>query len=146
MQTFLVFQDVSKTSSRRLQRNTFRLPRPLQDVFKTCLQDVLQLCLQEVFKTSSRRLERQKNVTLKTSWRCLQYVFNTSSPRRMFAGFKWLNNILYMLFFWKKKVMPFFSRAIALLNLFKVRTSCCLICCPLLYFSWRTFKLCLYTF
>ena len=68
---------------RRLQRNTFRLPRRLQDVFKTCLQDVLQLCLQDVFKTclqdvlqlclqdvfktSSRRRGRQKNVTLKTS-------------------------------------------------------------------------------
>ena len=67
-QTFLVFQDVFKTSWGRLQRNTFRLPRHLQDVFairlpktssrrlqdvfKMCLQDVLQLCLQDVFKTS----------------------------------------------------------------------------------------------
>ena len=83
---------------RRLQCNTFHLPRRLQDVFairfpktssrclqdvfKTCLQDVLQLCLQ----TSSRRLGRQKNVTLTTSSRCLQDVFSTSSPRRMFAG------------------------------------------------------------
>ena len=50
----------SKASWRRLQRNTFRLPR---------------------------RLERQKNVTLKTSWRGLQDVFSTSSPRRIFAGF-----------------------------------------------------------
>ena len=83
---------------RRLQCNTFHLPRRLQDVFairfpktssrclqdvfKTCLQEVLQLCLQ----TSSRRLGRQKNVTLTTSSRCLQDVFSTSSPRRMFAG------------------------------------------------------------
>ena len=88
LQTFLVFQDVFKMSWRRLQRNTFRLPRPLedvfkthlqyvflkrlQDVFKTCLRDVLQLCLQDVFASrlaimSSRRLGRQKNVTLKTS-------------------------------------------------------------------------------
>ena len=52
-----VLQDVFKTFSRRLQ-DVF------QDVFKTCLQDVLQLCLQDVFKTSSRRLGRQKNVTL----------------------------------------------------------------------------------
>ena len=89
--TLFVFQDVLKTSSRRLQdvfairlpkmssrrlqdvlQDVFKtfsrcLPRRLQDVFQTCLQDVLQLCLQEVFKTSSRRLERQKNVTLKAS-------------------------------------------------------------------------------
>ena len=82
-------QDVFKTSSRRL-------PRRLQDVFKTCLQDVLQLCLQ----TSSRRLGRQKNVTLTTSSRCLQDVFSTSSPRRMFAGMfvlsKWyIYNLAY---------------------------------------------------
>ena len=85
-QTFLVFQDVFKTSWRRLQRNTFRLPRRLEDVLKTYLQDVLQLCLPDVFKTSSRRLGRQKNVTLKTSSRRLQDVFSTFSPRRMFAG------------------------------------------------------------
>ena len=59
-----VLQDVFKTFSRRLQ-DVF------QDVFKTCLQDVLQLCLQDVFKTPSRRLGRQKNVTPKTSWRRL---------------------------------------------------------------------------
>ena len=71
-QTFIVFQDVFSV-------NTFRLPRPLVDVFLKRLQDVLQ----DVFKTFSRRLEdvfarglaimssrrlgRQKNVTLKTS-------------------------------------------------------------------------------
>ena len=81
------FEDVFKTSWRRLQRNTFRFPRLLQDVFairlpktssrrlpdvfETCLQDVLQLGLQDVFKTSSRRV-------CKTSW---NYVFKTSSRR-----------------------------------------------------------------
>ena len=90
---------------RHLQRNTLRLPRPLQDVFKTYLQHVflkrLQDVLQDVFKTFSRRLEdvfarglaiissrrlgRQKNVTPKTSWRRLEDVLSTSSPRRMFA-------------------------------------------------------------
>ena len=81
-QTFIVFQDVFSV-------NTFRLPRPLEDVFLKRLQDVLQ----DVFKTFSRRLEdvfarglaimssrrlgRQKNVT--------EDVFSTSSPRRMFA-------------------------------------------------------------
>ena len=81
-QTFLVFQDVFKTSWRRLQRNTFRLPKRLQDVFKTYLRYVFLKLLQDVFKTpsktSSRRVckkscnyvfktSRQKNVTLKTS-------------------------------------------------------------------------------
>ena len=56
--TLFVFQDVFKTY---LQ---YVFLKRLQDVFKTCLQDVLQLCLQDVFKTSSRRLGRQKNVTL----------------------------------------------------------------------------------
>ena len=96
--TFFVFQDLFKTSSRRLQDVfAIRLPktfsRHLQDVFKTfsrplqdVFQDVLQLCLQDVFKTSSRRRGRQKNVTLKTSWRRLEDVFSMSSPRRMFAG------------------------------------------------------------
>ena len=46
---------------RRLQRNTFRLPRRLQDVFKTYLRYVflkhLQDVLQDVFKTFSRRLQ-----------------------------------------------------------------------------------------
>ena len=82
-QTFLVFQDVFKTSWRGLQRNTFRLPRRLQDVFKTspktCFQDVLHLCLQDVFKTSSRHLGRQKKSYTED-------VFSTSWSRRMFAG------------------------------------------------------------
>ena len=42
-------------------------------------QDVLQLCVQDVFKTFSRRLGRQKNVTLKTSSRRLQYVFTKTN-------------------------------------------------------------------
>ena len=54
-------QDVSKTSSRRLPRR----------VCKT-------LC-NFVFKTSSRRLGRQKNVTLKTSSRRLEYVFTKTN-------------------------------------------------------------------
>ena len=89
-QTF-VFQDVFSV-------NTFRLPRPLEDVFLKRLQDVLQ----DVFKTFSRRLEdvfarglaimssrrlgRQKNVTLKTSWRRLQYVFTKTNVCWMFVS------------------------------------------------------------
>ena len=69
---FKTFQDIS---SRRLQHvfsvTIFRLPRRLQDVFKTSLQDV--------FKTSSRRLGRRKIVTLKKCWRRLQ-------DQQMFAG------------------------------------------------------------
>ena len=63
-QAFLVFQDVFSVTL-----------FVFQDVFKTCFQYVLLKCLQDafktscnyVFKTSSRRLGRQKNVTLKTS-------------------------------------------------------------------------------
>ena len=79
-----VLQDVLKDVFAIRLTKTFS--RRLQDVFKTCLQDVLQLCLQDVYKTSSRRLGRQKNVTLKTPWRGLQDVFSTSSPKQMFAG------------------------------------------------------------
>ena len=50
-------QDVFKTFSRRFQDV---LARRLQE-------DVLQLCLEDLFKMTSRRLARQKNVTLKTS-------------------------------------------------------------------------------
>ena len=83
---------------RGLQRNTFRLPRPLEDVFKTYLQYVflkrleeffttyLQYvflkCLQDVFVRrlvimSSRRLGRQKML----HWIRLENVFKTSSVR-----------------------------------------------------------------
>ena len=51
-QTFLVFQDVLKTSWRRLQRNTFRLPRRLQDVFKTSSRRICKTSCNYVFKTS----------------------------------------------------------------------------------------------
>ena len=57
-QTFLVFQDVFKTSWRRLQRDTFHLPRRLQDVFKSSS------------KTSSRRVCKTScNYVFKTSWK-----------------------------------------------------------------------------
>ena len=85
---------LSKTSSRRLEDVFSVTLFVFQDVFKTYLQyvflkrlqDVLQLCLQDVYETSSRRLGRQKNVTLNTSSRLLQDVFSTSWPRRMFVG------------------------------------------------------------
>ena len=61
--TLLVFQGVLKTSSKRFQ-----------DVFAISLRKTSSRRLQDIFKrssiilkTSSRRLERQKNVTLKTS-------------------------------------------------------------------------------
>ena len=55
----------------------------LQDVLKTCLEGVLKTHLEDVLKTlqrnnflssktSSKCLRRQKIVTLKTFWRCLQ--------------------------------------------------------------------------
>ena len=74
----------------------FHLPRRPQDtsckssskdVFKTSSRCLRKKYLQDVvfLKTSSRRLGRQKSVALKTSSRRFQDVFNTSSPRRMFA-------------------------------------------------------------
>ena len=101
----------------------FRLPRRLQDVledvkllrwrrvedvFKTCLQDVFKTCLQDVFsvtifrlprrffktsssrrlcKTSSRCLGRRKIVTLKMFWRRLQDTsWRRLQDQQMFAG------------------------------------------------------------
>ena len=82
---------------RRLQRNTLRLPRRLEDIFQDVfkassrhLQDVfarrLAIMSSRRFEETSRRLGRQKNVTLKTSSRRLQDVFSTSWPRGMFDG------------------------------------------------------------
>ena len=63
-QTFLVFQDVFKTSWRRLQCNTFRLPRPLEDVLKTPFRRIChtscktkKCCTEDVLNASSRRLQ-----------------------------------------------------------------------------------------
>ena len=73
-QTFLVFQDVFKTSSRRLQCNNFlsseTSSRRLQDVLairlpetsSRRLQDVFKITSQDVFKTFSRHLVRQKKL------------------------------------------------------------------------------------
>ena len=55
---FVCLQDVSKPSSRHVFRT------PLRHVFKTPLRYVFNTHLQDVFNTSSRRLERQKIVTL----------------------------------------------------------------------------------
>ena len=71
-------QNFFKTSSRRLQELFAR--RFLQVLLKKSSRhlhkDTLQLCLADV------RLERQENVTMKTSSRCLQYVFT----KTMFPG------------------------------------------------------------
>ena len=69
-ETFLVLQDVLKTSS---SVTIFRLSRRLQDVFKTCLHYLFQKCLQDVFKRSP-----------KTSLRCLPDVFATRLPQGLF--------------------------------------------------------------
>ena len=84
-QIFFVFQDVLKTL---FSVTIFGLSRCLQEFFARCLQAVfktssrllLRRLLQVVLKTSLRwrlaimpwrRLWRQKNVTVKTSWRRL---------------------------------------------------------------------------
>ena len=94
-QTFLVFQDVLKTSWRRLQRNTFRLPRRLQDVFAIRLPKTSSRRFQDAFKTSSKTSSRRVckiscNYVFKTSWKTkkcyTEDVFSTSSPRRLFPG------------------------------------------------------------
>ena len=76
---------------RSLQRNTFRLPRRLQDFFKTSLRYVFLKRLQNAFKTSSRRVCKTScNYVFKTSLRRLgrqkKVTLKRSSPRRMFAG------------------------------------------------------------
>ena len=76
-------QNVFKTSSRRLARRlqgifkTYsRHPaRRLQDAFNTSSRRVCKTSCNYVFKTS----RRQKNVTLKTSSRRLQYVFTKTN-------------------------------------------------------------------
>ena len=84
----------SKTSSRRLEDVFSVTLFVFQDVFKTSSRRVCKTSCNYVFKASSRRLGRQKNVTLKTSSRRLQDVFSTSSPRRMFSGN--LTNLKYL--------------------------------------------------
>ena len=81
----------SKTSWRRLQGNTFRLPRRHQDVFAIRLPKTssrpLQDVFQDVFKTCSRRVSKTScNYVIKTSSRRLQDVFSTSTLSQMFAG------------------------------------------------------------
>ena len=77
-ETFLVLQDVLKTSS---SVTIFRLSRRLQDVFKTCLHYLFQKCLQDVFKTSSQDVFKRSP---KTSLRCLPDVFATRLPQGLF--------------------------------------------------------------
>ena len=64
---------------RRFQRNTFRLPRRLEDVLKTCLQVVLQLYLQDIFKTSWKTKKCYTEDVFKTSSRRLQYIFTKTN-------------------------------------------------------------------
>ena len=71
------FQDVFKTSSRRLAKMS---SRRFQDVFKTSCKNVFKTSsrrLQDVFKTSSRRLAN-------TSWRHLQDVLKTYHQVKLF--------------------------------------------------------------
>ena len=103
-------QDVFKTSS-RCPQNVFA--RRFQVVSKTCSrricktsswrrlqEDVWQLCLESFLKTSSRSLERQRKVVLKTSSRRLQDIFSTSSPKLIFAGLKMVSGVEWPGSFW----------------------------------------------
>ena len=51
----------------------------LQDVFKMFQRHVLKTSSRHVFKLSCRRLQRNIFSSSKTSWRCLEDVFNRSS-------------------------------------------------------------------
>ena len=101
--TLFVFQDLLKTSSRRLEnvfairlpktssrrfQGVFKsLPRRLQDVFKMSSRRVCKTSCNYVFKTSSRRVCKMScNYVFKTSSRRVckmscNYVFKTSSRR-----------------------------------------------------------------
>ena len=112
-QTFLVFQNVVKTSWRRLQRNNLSFSktsskvviktfwrrlssRPLLKTSSECFQDIFKTCSKtssrHVCKTSSSR-RLQENVlqlylgeVLEDKKQLHWRRLSTSSPRRMFAG------------------------------------------------------------
>ena len=72
-QTFLVFQDILKTSC---SVTTFCLPRRLPKTPSRCLEDVFNTSSQDVFKTFSRRLQEVFTT-------CLQDAFFEKSSRRL---------------------------------------------------------------
>ena len=75
-QTFLVFQDTLKTSSRRLQRKNISSSQTFsRRVCKTSFKDVFKKSSQDVFKMSSKVSLRS---LASMSWRRLEVVFKTS--------------------------------------------------------------------
>ena len=78
----------SKTSLRRLEDVFSVTLFVFQDVLKTSSRRICDTSSLNVFKTSSRRLPRRIFLEDKKMlhWRRLQDVFSTFSPRRMFAG------------------------------------------------------------
>ena len=81
----------SKTSSRRLEDVFSVTLFVFQDVFKTSSRRVCKTSCNYVFKTSSRRLGRQKNVTLKTSSRHLLYVFTKTNVCWVMTDYFWVS-------------------------------------------------------
>ena len=77
-QTFLVSRDVFKTS-RRLQHNAFRLPRPLEDVFKTSCKTSSKMSSRRVCKCLAIMSSRRLQDVLKTKKCYTEDVFMTSS-------------------------------------------------------------------
>ena len=91
-------EDVSKTSSRRLDQDEYiRLNHTSsEDVFKTSRENVFKTSsrrFQDVFKTSSRRLQDvlQKRLQdiFKTFWKRLQDIFKTFSRRIIKLNCSW---------------------------------------------------------
>ena len=96
-QTFLIFQDVFKTSWRRLQRNTFCLPWPLLKTSSRRLQNVLEdkkmlqrRRLEDVLKTSSVRLHQDECLLGNICWfhnKILHYLCFSSYLQQNFLCF-----------------------------------------------------------
>ena len=77
-------EDVFKTSWRRLQSSTFSSS-------KTSSKRFCKTSCNYVLETSSRRLGRQKNVTLKTSSRHLLYVFTKTNVCWVMTDYFWVS-------------------------------------------------------
>ena len=76
-------EDVFTTSSRHNCKTSWiRLEKDvLEDLLKTFLEDILQMRPENVLKTSWRRLGRQKNVTLKTSWKTRNVFWDVTNDK-----------------------------------------------------------------
>ena len=84
------YQDVFKTSRRRLGRQNMLCSRCLQDFLKICLENVLKKCLENLLKTNKCFLGSSFSPTKP----CLKFFFNLfhSRDKRLLSDFmrKWV--------------------------------------------------------